>query len=430
MIDSNEADKSLSKVDERAEKVGGTLGSTIGTAAKVGAAIVAGAVAGGAAIYSLSSKAAEYSGNILDASRKSSLTMENLQQLKYAGEQAGVSFENLVGSTVKLNKNFAEAISGNKAAANAFSELGVSIRDAGGNARTTNDVYNDTLMRLAQMGDTTEATRLGTELFGKGFANLKPLLGEGAGGIEDLKKKASELGIVLDDEAIVAGDNFGDTMDSLKAALGGVGNVIGIQFMPILQGLADWIIQHMPEIKAVMKVVFDTIGDAVSLVYRILKQLYEWVEPYLPAMGAIIKGAFQIAIDIIDTTIGAISKVIDWFKKGIDIAKNFVKAMKESRASGAETTSARISNYGYASGTEYASSGLHWVGEEGPELLNFRGGEQVIPNDAIFLNPSRSMKMQIINQGTVVGANGMKEFAKMVSSEIANEFGLSLGGVW
>ncbi|CEG88939.1 Tape measure domain-containing protein [Propionibacterium freudenreichii] len=32
---------------------------------------------------------------------------------------------------------------------------------------------------------------------------------------------------------------------------------------------------------------------------------------------------------------------------------------------------------GYASGTDSAASGLAWVGEQGPELVNFRGGEQV-----------------------------------------------------
>lgn len=32
---------------------------------------------------------------------------------------------------------------------------------------------------------------------------------------------------------------------------------------------------------------------------------------------------------------------------------------------------------GYANGTNYAAQGLAWVGERGPELVNFRGGEQV-----------------------------------------------------
>ena len=35
---------------------------------------------------------------------------------------------------------------------------------------------------------------------------------------------------------------------------------------------------------------------------------------------------------------------------------------------------------GYANGTDYASPGLHMVGERGPELVRFRGGEQVFAN--------------------------------------------------
>lgn len=35
---------------------------------------------------------------------------------------------------------------------------------------------------------------------------------------------------------------------------------------------------------------------------------------------------------------------------------------------------------GYASGTASAVPGWHWVGEDGPELRRFRGGEQVLPS--------------------------------------------------
>jgi SLT domain-containing protein len=35
---------------------------------------------------------------------------------------------------------------------------------------------------------------------------------------------------------------------------------------------------------------------------------------------------------------------------------------------------------GYADGTSYATPGMHWVGEKGPELMKFNGGEQVTNN--------------------------------------------------
>lgn len=36
--------------------------------------------------------------------------------------------------------------------------------------------------------------------------------------------------------------------------------------------------------------------------------------------------------------------------------------------------------WGYARGTNFATSGYHWVGERGPELMKFNGGEQVLDN--------------------------------------------------
>ena len=43
------------------------------------------------------------------------------------------------------------------------------------------------------------------------------------------------------------------------------------------------------------------------------------------------------------------------------------------------TNGENIGRVGYASGTDYATPGWHMVGEEGPELMYFNGGEQVIP---------------------------------------------------
>ena len=40
----------------------------------------------------------------------------------------------------------------------------------------------------------------------------------------------------------------------------------------------------------------------------------------------------------------------------------------------------QITGFGYASGTTSATAGWRWVGEHGPELMNFRGGEKVLDN--------------------------------------------------
>lgn len=57
---------------------------------------------------------------------------------------------------------------------------------------------------------------------------------------------------------------------------------------------------------------------------------------------------------------------------------------------------------GFASGTDFAPPGYAWVGERGPELVRFRGGEQVVP-------AGRSAAM------AGEGAAGMRELARQVA---------------
>jgi hypothetical protein len=258
------------KTDKKGKGVAATLGSGIKTAAAWGVGLVGAATAAGGAMLGLAKNSADYAGSILDASRKSSLSIENLQQLKYAAEQSGVSFEDITNSSAKLARSFAEAAGGNKTYGEAFKELGVSMTDAAGNARSSNDVYNDVLSKLAEMGDTAEATRLGNDLFGKSFANLKPLLGEGAAGIDDLKNKASEMGIVMSESAVKAGDNFGDSLDSLKEQFGGVVRQLTSDFIPILQKLVDFISQNMPAIQATVGQVFNGLSASFQSVLPFL----------------------------------------------------------------------------------------------------------------------------------------------------------------
>lgn len=72
---------------------------------------------------------------------------------------------------------------------------------------------------------------------------------------------------------------------------------------------------------------------------------------------------------------------------------------------------------GYATGTDSATPGLHWVGEKGPELMSFKGGEQVIDNkksmDLISSTPynsnsqsGNSMSMGDVNINITVNDTG------------------------
>jgi len=72
-------------------------------------------------------------------------------------------------------------------------------------------------------------------------------------------------------------------------------------------------------------------------------------------------------------------EITEWIGKAWDALKkwNNTKA-KEVGNPYMDTLKNLQGPKGYASGTNSASPGLHWVGEYGPELVNFRGGESVL----------------------------------------------------
>lgn len=64
---------------------------------------------------------------------------------------------------------------------------------------------------------------------------------------------------------------------------------------------------------------------------------------------------------------------------------------------------------GYASGTDYATPGPHLVGENGPEIIEFRGGEKVYTNEETERIMARSAAVQYFSQpegATAVQSNG------------------------
>ena len=69
------------------------------------------------------------------------------------------------------------------------------------------------------------------------------------------------------------------------------------------------------------------------------------------------------------------------------------------------------SKRGYASGTNFARSGLANVFEKGGEIINFRGGEQVIPNDVSIAALKQMMSSDIFNQTQSAVYNGIAKYA-------------------
>lgn len=312
-------DQTTNKGKDSEKSFASSVGSMAKSAVKMGAAIVTGTTAAVGGLMALANKTADTADTFDKSSLRTGLQVEELQRLNYAAGQSDVELSTLEKSAKKLNDRLGEVSEGNSKSAEMFEQLGVSVKNADGTMRSTTDIYNDTIARLADMGDTAEATAIGTDLFGKAFTDMKPLLAEGSEGINELKNRADELGIVMSEDAVNAGVVFGDTLSDIKQALGGLFNSIMSSLIPVIQQVLDLIIQNMPTIQNLISTLAPILGNLLSsllpplmdLAQAIFPILIELINQLLPFITQIIEAILPVIIDLLNMLLPPIMQIVE-----------------------------------------------------------------------------------------------------------------------
>lgn len=172
-------------------------------------------------------------------SQRVGVAVESLSALNFAAQLSDVSFEALGSSLAKLNKAMAETQTGTGEAQGAFKALGISVTDATGNLRLTEDVFGDIAEAFANMEDGAGKTALAMKIFGRSGAELIPLLNQGREGLKAAGDEARRLGVLLDGESAAAAERFNDNLTRLEITLKGVRDNIIIGLVPVLDDLVN-----------------------------------------------------------------------------------------------------------------------------------------------------------------------------------------------
>lgn len=306
MVDNAEANKSISKTDEKAGGLGDKLGKGIKTAAKWGAAIGVGAIAAGAGMLKMATSSAETTDRIDKLSQKIGMSRKGFQEMDFVASQSGMAVESLQVGFKTLRTSMEQAQVGKGKGAQAFAELGVSVTDSTGALRDQEEVFNESVNKLQAMEDGTEKAMLATKLFGKSGQEMMPLLNGAAGSMDEMRQQAHDLGLVLSDESIDAGVAFTDTMDQLQRSFQTAVAEIGVQFMPVITGFADFIIANMPTIQAVISTVFDVLSTAIGVAI-------DW----LSLIADAIAGVIEKVIEWVQSNSGSMDELQNMFKDRI-----------------------------------------------------------------------------------------------------------------
>jgi len=278
-VDSSEAEKSISKTEEKAEGLGTKLGKGIKTAAKWGTAIVGGATAAAGGLLAVTNQTAEYADEIDKLSERTGINREELQRWKYAAAQSDADIGKLEVGVKKLSDVMDDAINGNEKATEAFNQLGISIDDL--KNKSQEQIFEEVMAGLADMEQGAQRNALGNDLLGKSYTEMLPLLNAGSQGIKELKDRADELGVVMSEDAVIANVTFGDTLEDIKQSFSGIVRGLTNSFLPMMQQFADFIVANMPMIHEMLGNVFSGLGEAVTAVLPILVDMIQNALPPL-----------------------------------------------------------------------------------------------------------------------------------------------------
>ncbi|MBQ1289535.1 MAG: hypothetical protein IIY23_05180, partial [Erysipelotrichaceae bacterium] len=275
-VETDKANESLSKTDEKAKKTGTTFGDVAKKAAGVGTAVVGASAAAVTGMVKLANNAAETADTIDKGSIRMGISTDYYQQLGYAAGQSGVEMSTLEKAAKKLE----------------------------GTDLNLEDAMNE----IMSLGTAAERSEKAAELFGEGVAyQMAPLLEESSESFDGLLQRANDLGIVMSEDTVKAGVTLGDTMEDLQKSFGAVATNLGGALMPVVQEFVEILLSFAPFIQQAMSDLAPMLSDLFS---RLMPPLLSLIDQIWPVLQSALEVLMPIVIELAGEILPAIVDII------------------------------------------------------------------------------------------------------------------------
>ncbi|MFA5424951.1 MAG: hypothetical protein WC374_13940, partial [Phycisphaerae bacterium] len=159
---------------------------------------------------------------------------------------------------------------------------------------TPEEALAETIKAFQKMPEGAAKSAAAVDLFGKQGMELLPTLNQASDATEKLKNDAHDLGLVLTDEAVDAGVEFGDAMDALKKTVSAAGTTFLTGFMPaitkILNVLAPLLANALPKLGEAFGKLIDKVGPLVETLVNGFAAAITWIADNADTLIPILEG--------------------------------------------------------------------------------------------------------------------------------------------
>ena len=375
--------------DGATKALNGLNGFSAGTVAAMGAAAagVAAMIKICKELHEITMQAAADADELITQSMVTGLSTETLQQWKYAENLIDVSVGTMTGSLTKLTRAMYDAQTGNKAAAETFQALGISITDSNGQLRDAESVFYEVIDALGGVESQTERDAIAMEIMGRSAQDLNPLILQGSDALRELADEAEKAGYVLDESQIKKLGEVDDAYQRTQLQIETTKKLLAVDFAPASKAAMETfgnVVQKAGQILVDTRLI-ENLGAIVQGVMGIIDAgtnfagtIPGWMNPIKQFSDAL-RGLALIAATVADT-INLISGIMPWnwgsgkasTALGLNIGQGQLSNIQKVKYSGGTVYN--------AAGTDNWRGGLTWVGESGPELVALPRGSRIWNN--------------------------------------------------
>lgn len=320
-------------------------------AAAIGAVTAAVGAAAGALVDS-TLETADLADELLTLSTITGVSTDSLQAMNYASELLDVSTQTITGSMTKLLKSMSsasdaeaawlqseqelssalsageitieeynDAMDALGASGTAFDDLGISVLDAQGNLRDSEEVFWEVIDALGEIDNESERDAAAMAILGRSARELNPLIEAGSDRFNELAEEAENVGYIMDGDTLNAFHNLDDNMERLSNGATAARNAIGSVLLPVLTELSGEGVSLLNEFT---NAILDTNGDVEQMgavIDEMVPQVLSLIEDYIPTLidlgGTIIESLASALLDNLDLILSAAISLVGVIAQGI-----------------------------------------------------------------------------------------------------------------
>lgn len=199
---------SLQNLAGRAGAAGGALASL----GPIGLGVAAGLGAAYAGVHKFND-AVDKADGLVKLSDRVGVSVERMQELRFAGARTGREIQEIDNAVENFNRRVGEAANGTGEAAKTFDNLGVSVRDANGAIRPTDELFLEVADAIASMSTQAEKGAAAQKLFEETGLRLLNFFDQGSEKIRAMGDEARALGLILDEDLARGAERVRDSVD-------------------------------------------------------------------------------------------------------------------------------------------------------------------------------------------------------------------------